>query len=282
MKEALYYNKIDNGSVQCILCPHNCIIKQDKSGICRVRKNINGKLYSMNYAKVASYALDPIEKKPLSHFHPGTMISSIGTFGCNLSCDYCQNYELVHLDAKIRDVPSELILEQVKRDGSIGLAYTYNEPTIWYEYVLETAVLIRENNLLNVLVTNGFINPEPFAELAKYIDAMNIDLKFMNVNHYKNICGASPGPVIETIKTANKLGIHVEITNLVISGLNSSSEDIEVLVDTIANINPDIPLHLSRYFPAHKMSNPPTKIEDLHNAYRIAKTKLKYVNLGNV
>ncbi len=282
MKEALYYYKMDDGSVQCVLCPHNCIIKQDRTGICKVRKNIWGILYTMNYGRVASYAIDPIEKKPLSHFHPGTMISSIGTFGCNLSCDYCQNYELVHLNANIREVPSELILEQVLRDGSIGLAYTYNEPTIWYEYVLETAKLIRGNNLVNVMVTNGFISPEPLAELAKYIDAMNIDLKFMNVNHYKNICGASPGPVIDTIKAADRFGIHVEITNLVISGLNSSTKDIEVLVDTISNINPNIPLHLSRYFPSYKMQIPPTNIEDLHNAYRIAKSKLKYVSLGNV
>lgn len=282
LKVAAHWRELNDNKLKCELCPHYCIIAPEGFGKCRVRKNIDGILYTLNYEKVISYALDPIEKKPLSNFMPDSIISSIGTYGCNLVCDFCQNYQLVNFDREVPSTPSMSILDLVLRDRSIGLAYTYNEPTVWFEYVLETAKLIKDYKLINVLVTNGFINEVPFRELAPYIDAMNIDYKFFNPVYYKNICAASPEPVVKTISLANSLGIHVEITTLLISGLNTSEEDVNGLVDMICEINPEIPLHLSRYFPAYKRTDPPTEMNDLYRAYEIAKSKLKHVYLGNV
>lgn len=282
MKVASHWKELKNNYLNCELCPHYCVIAPDDLGKCKVRKNIDGILYTLNYEKVVSYAIDPIEKKPLSNFMPDSMISSIGTYGCNLVCDFCQNYQLVNFNSEVASTPSMSILEMVLRDRTVGLAYTYNEPTIWHEYVLETAKLIKDYKLINVLVTNGYINEVPFKELAPYIDAMNVDFKFFKPIDYKNICAASPEPVISTISLANSLGIHVEITTLLISGLNTSEEDINGLVDMVAGINPSIPLHLSRYFPAYKRVDPPTDMKDLYRAYGIAKQKLEHVYLGNV
>lgn len=280
MKEALYYSKGEKDIVYCVLCPHYCKIPPERLGKCRVRKNIDGKLYTLNYGKITSYAYDPIEKKPLYHFYPGSSIFSIGTFGCNLECDFCQNWETVYHHYLSVDMEDKDIFTLAKAKDSIGIAYTYNEPGMWYEYVLYLSKKSKDMGLKNVLVTNGYINREPLLELLPYIDAMNIDLKSMNEGFYKTICKGSLTPVLETIEEAYKT-THIEITTLVIDDENSSSDEIEELAKKISSIDKSIPLHLSRYFPAYKMKLPPTKIETLLNARDTAKKYLDYIYIGN-
>ena len=285
MKLAMFFEKIENSKVHCSLCPHNCVIKPGSLGVCRARKNIDGNLYSLNYARIASVSLDPIEKKPLYRFHPGTMIMSAGTFGCNLKCSFCQNWSIAHRDAETIEILPETLaakaLETVK-NGNIGLAYTYNEPSIWYEYVYDTSRLAREKGLFNVLVTNGFISREPLELLLPFIDAMNIDVKAFTASFYEGICKGTLKNVMETVEAAAGR-CHVEVTTLVIPGLNDSMEEIERLSEWLAGISPEIPLHLSRFFPNYKMNDrPPTPIETLDKARETALRKLKYVYTGNV
>lgn len=283
MKEALFYEAKDNLKVHCHLCPHNCIIAEGRIGLCGVRKNSQGKLYSLNYGEITSLNLDPIEKKPLYHFHPGKFILSIGTKGCNLSCPFCQNWTISKdLSVATQKVTSEFIVERAKKIDSFGIAYTYNEPFIWYEFVLDTAKLAKKEGLENVLVTNGYINPEPLGEILPLIDAMNIDLKSIEEKFYINICAGKLSPVLETIKQSSRF-CHIELTNLIIPTLNDSEENFTKLVDWIyENIGDSVPLHFSRYFPCYKLDLPPTPIPTLKKAEAIAKKKLKYVYLGNV
>jgi len=285
MKLAQYFDKIEDLKVCCHLCPHSCVIRPDGLGACRARKNISGELYSMNYGKVTSISLDPIEKKPLYMFRPGSMILSSGTFGCNLKCSFCQNWSIAHQDAPTVEVsPDELIKKaiELKDKGNIGIAYTYNEPSIWYEYVSDTAKLARDNNLANVLVTNGFISREPLLELLPFIDAMNIDVKGYTASFYADICKGALDNVKQTVELCAKK-CHVEITTLVIPGLNDSAEEISRMSQWIASISPDIPLHLSRFFPNYKMNDrPPTPVDTLVRARDKATEYLKHVFLGNV
>lgn len=281
MKEAMYYKKGNNKEVYCVLCPHYCKIKDGNKGRCRARKNIDGTLYTLNYGKVTSYAYDPIEKKPLYHFYPGSYIFSIGSFGCNLACEFCQNWEIVYEQSLVIDVSDEEIITLAKSNDSIGIAFTYNEPSIWYEYVLDISKKTKELGLKNVLVTNGYINQEPLEEILPYIDAMNIDLKSFNDFYYRHYCKGTLEPVLRTIEIAAKK-THVEITTLLAGSENSSSEEIENLAKRIAEINKSIPLHFSRYFPAYKMKIPPTKLEILVEAQKIARKYLDYVYIGNV
>lgn len=280
MKKAMFYEKRDNDSVQCLLCPHGCVLAPDATGLCKARKNVAGDLYSLNYERVASAALDPIEKKPLYHFHPGKKILSLGTFGCNLKCSYCQNWTISQREAGTETLkPSELAdmaLKYVDR-GNIGLAYTYNEPSIWYEYVLEAAQLVRERGLANVLVTNGFINSEPLAQLLPYIDAMNIDVKAFNGRFYEKYCKGSLDAVVKTVE--NAVGsCHVEITTLIIPGLNDSTDEIGRLAKWLSSLNPDIVLHLTRFYPNYLMTDiPPTPDAMIENARKCAKSYLKHV-----
>ena len=281
-KEALWYEKLDNNIVHCHLCPHNCKIAEGKSGICKVRQNNNGTLYSLNYKRATSIAMDPMEKKPLYHFHPGKYILSIGTYGCNFRCDFCQNHEISQntLGGQTLDI-DELIKICKDKPNCVGIAYTYNEPTIWYEFVLECAKKFKEADLANVLVTNGYINTEPLKELLPYIDAMNIDLKSMNDEFYKKICGGRLEPIKNTIKETIK-NCHVEITSLIIPTKNDSPDNMEQLSKWIASLNPDTPLHLSRYYPAYKMQIPPTDPMTLLELKDIALQHLKHVYIGNV
>lgn len=281
LKEALYYSKGEKDEVFCVLCPHYCKIQLDKLGKCRARKNIDGTLYSLNYGKITSYAFDPIEKKPLYHFYPGENIFSIGTFGCNLGCDFCQNWEAVYHESLSMKMEDHEVLTLAKAKDSIGIAFTYNEPSIWFEYVLYMSKKIKDMGLKNVLVSNGYINKEPLLELLPYIDAINIDLKSIDEGFYKSVCKGSLLPVLETIEEATKV-THVEVTTLVIDDENSSLEEIEDLAKKLGSINRSIPLHLSRYFPAYKMKIPPTKVETLMEARNIAKKYLDYVYLGNL
>ena len=282
-KEALFYEKLNGREVKCLLCPQTCRIVEGKTGFCRVRKNIDGKLYSLIYGQISSIALDPIEKKPLYHYHPKEFILSIGTKGCNLACGFCQNFSISQgLNVPTQEITCEEIITKAKNCQSFGIAYTYNEPLIWYEFVLDTAKLARREGLKNVLVTNGFINPEPLRKILPFIDAMNIDLKSIEDDFYRNTCKGFLAAVLETIKKAKQF-CHVELTNLIIPTLNDSEGNFEKLVDWIYNnLGEDTPLHFSRYFPCHKFDIPPTPPVTLQKARDIAAAKLKYVYLGNV
>ncbi len=281
MKEALYY-KLEDDKIRCQLCPQNCLIAEGRSGKCRVRKVKNGKLYATSYGEVSALNIDPIEKKPLYHFYPGSRILSLGTVGCNLSCNFCQNYSIAQEEARETKYlsPKEAVA-LAKEKNSLGIAYTYSEPLVWYEYILATAKLARKNNLENVLVTNGMINSEPFNELIKIIDAMNIDLKAFSNQFYQKLCGGMLEPVKQRIKSASER-VHLEITTLLIPGHNDSEEMIERLTDWIAEIDPEISLHLSRYFPNYQLQEEITPVETLLKAKKIAEQKLDYVYLGNL
>ncbi|MDD4878920.1 MAG: AmmeMemoRadiSam system radical SAM enzyme [Candidatus Omnitrophica bacterium] len=282
MKEALYWEKAD-GAVRCLLCPHDCKIVNGITGVCGVRQNIDGKLYSLVYGEATSVSLDPVEKKPLYHFHPGEYILSLGTKGCNFKCPFCQNWAISQdLGASAQKITSQWVVDKAKECKSFGIAYTYNEPFIWYEFVLETAKLAKGEGLENVLVTNGFVNPKPLEEMLPFIGAMNIDLKSIDDEFYRKYCKGSLEPVLQTIKTSVK-ACHVELTNLVIPGLNDSEDNFIRLVDWIyTNAGADVPLHFSRYFPCYKMDQPVTSKETLEKAYKIAKKKLRNVYLGNI
>lgn len=284
MQEARFYEKLEDGRVWCHLCPQNCRISPGHVGFCRARKNEGGVLYTLNYGRISAWGIDPIEKKPLYHFYPGTQIFSVGTFGCNFHCGFCQNWQIAHGEPLTQTCsPAELVeiaCRAEERSGSIGIAYTYSEPLIWYEYVCDAARLAREKGLKNVLVTNGSVQEEPLRELLPYIDAMNIDVKAFTEDFYREICRGKLGPVLRTVEIAHGR-CHVEITNLIVPTKNDGEEEIAALVDWVASLDPAIPLHFSRYFPQYRFNLPPTPLATLKKAREIALKKLKYVYIGN-
>ncbi len=276
----------DGDAVRCGLCPHRCRISEGKAGICGVRENRGGTLFAATYGKVAAVAVDPIEKKPLFHFHPGARILSIGSVGCNFRCEFCQNSHLLLRQAPLRQAPVESVriedlLRTARREHSIGIAYTYNEPFIQFEFVLECAKAFRAAGMKNVLVTNGYVCPEPLSEILPFVDAMNIDLKSMDPAFYRKICGGTLDPVLATIRTAAK-ATHVELTTLLYTGHNDGEEQVRKGIDFIVETDREIPLHISRYFPMHRATAPPTPPDRLASAYRIARERLPYVYVGNV
>lgn len=287
MKEALFYEKKDN-YVQCHLCPKNCIIKEDKYGNCGVRKNINGKLISEVYGKAVSVAIDPIEKKPLYHFYPGSKILSFGTVGCNLHCKFCQNYNTSQ--AKPGEYPSTKIspkqlIELTLKKNCHSIAATYNEPTIFYEYMFDTFKLAKKNKIKTVAVSNGYINKEPLKKLLPYLNAINVDLKAFTNEFYTKISNASLDPILETLKTIHKSKTWLEITNLIIPSLNDDLNQIKEMCNWIKdNLSVNIPLHFSAFYPMYKLDNiEPTPKEILIKARDIAKeTGIKYVFIGNI
>lgn len=290
MKPAKHWEaaKDKNEFIHCYLCPHNCIIAEGKRGICRVRENIKGKLYAMSYGKAVSINIDPIEKKPLFHFLPGTETLSFGTPGCNLRCSHCQNWEISQ--AKPEDFPTpdtkpEDIVDRAKKYGYSSISYTYAEPTIFYEYVYDTAILARDEEIKNIMVTNGYIEKKPLLELYPLIDAANVDLKGFNEEFYIKECGAKLKPVLDALKLMKNCGTWVEITNLIIPTMNDNMKEIKEMCSWIAdNMGNDTPLHFSRFFPMYKVLDlPPTPLETLVKAREIAlKAGLKFVYIGNV
>lgn len=278
---ALYWEKSVANHVTCLLCPHACTLKPSQAGLCRVRVNRDGVLYTANYAKIISYGYDPVEKKPIRHFMPGSMVFSIGTFGCNFGCTFCQNHELVYFEGDSDGMSDDQVIRMAERQGSIGIAYTYNEPTVWYEYVLHLCQLAHARGLKNILVTNGFINEAPLRQLLPYIDAMNIDLKAMHEGFYKAYCKGSLEPVMKTIAIAAQ-HTHVEVSHLMIDTLNADLEETEALSRFLASIDPEFPLHLSRYFPNHQMDLPMTQASTLRRAAVVARKHLKHVYIGNI
>ncbi len=281
MKECMFYEKLDE-RIKCTLCPHNCLISEGEMGICKQRKNINGKLISLNYSKITSLGVDPIEKKPLYHFMEGTKTFSLGSMGCNFSCKFCQNYRIAKEENPYYEIvePKEAV-EKALDNNIPSISFTYNEPTVWYEYVLETAKLAKENNLKTICVTNGFINSEPLKKLLEYIDAFNVDLKAFDSNFYKDLCGGRVEPVLNSLEIINKKA-HLEVTTLVIGGDKGNVKDVKNIIKWISKLDRKIPLHLSRYFPAYMMKEPPTDIETLIKLKNIGEEYLDELYIGNV
>ncbi len=288
LKEASYYQSLGSGVVECNLCPHQCVLASGERGLCRVRENIQGKLYSLVYNKPVSIHLDPIEKKPLFHFLPGTATYSVATVGCNLRCLYCQNWEISQSfpeDAKsVNRTPEQLVAEALAL-GAQSIAYTYSEPTVFYEYMTETAKLAREKGLKNVVISAGYINPEPLKELCKYVDAIKIDLKAFNNDFYKRIVGGKLEPVLRSLKVIKEQGVWLEIVYLVIPGENDNSEEIKNMAQWIKeNLGENVPLHFSRFHPTYKLINLPSTPEaTVRKLRQIAIDEgLKYVYTGNL
>lgn len=283
MKEALYYKKEASGRVRCRLCPHGCLIAEGKRGLCWGRVNRGGMLFSEIYGKTTSIALDPIEKKPLYHYHPGEKILSLGTNGCNFFCPWCQNW-MISQDRgqEAADITVGQVIGRAKNLGSFGIAYTYNEPFIWFEFVLDCCKAARQEGLENVFVTNGYVNAEPLREILPFIGAANIDIKSIEEEFYRDRCRGRLEPVLATSRIIKERA-HVEITNLIIPTLNDAPELIKKLADWVAdNLGADTPLHFSRYFPCYKTDIEPTPRAALERAKEIAEKRLKYVYLGNV
>lgn len=286
MKECDLYKK-EKEKVRCLACSHKCLISEGKTGICGVRKNIKNKLYLLVYGKVASMNVDPIEKKPLYHFLPGTMSFSICTVGCNFRCLWCQNFDISQVSKKGiifgEDISPSEIVKRAIQTGCKSISYTYTEPAIFIEFVKDIAKLAKKKKLKNILVTNGYFSKESFDYIKDYVDAMNIDLKSFSDEFYSKYCGGRLKPVLETIKRAHDKGIHIELTTLVIPGLNDSEEEFEKIAKFIASIDKNIPWHISRFFPMYKMLNKQiTPLETLKKAEKIGKRYLKYVHIGNV
>jgi len=274
-------------SVICNICPHHCNLKEGQTGLCRARKNVNGQITAINYGKLTALALDPIEKKPLNRFYPGSSILSVGSFGCNLKCSFCQNHHISMAsenEIKVQSVKPEELINiglDLKNRGNIGIAYTYNEPLVGYEFVRDCAKLARDNNLKNVVVTNGCFCREPMKELLPFIDALNIDLKGFTNEFYKKLGGD-----LDTVKNFIKLAAsfcHVEVTTLIIPGENDSEDEMREISEFLLSVSPDIPLHISRFFPCYKMRDKgPTEVKKVYKLADIAREKLKYVYEGNV
>jgi pyruvate formate lyase activating enzyme len=289
MKEALYYEKLKDDAVNCRLCPWLCTIKPDSIGQCGVRKNIKGKLYSLVYARPCAVNIDPIEKKPLYHFMPGAKAFSISTIGCNFFCGFCQNWQISkasadNIDKEYDELLPEQVVELCKQNKCEVISYTYTEPTIFYEYMLDIAKLAQKQGIKNTIVSNGYINEKPLRELCKYIDGANIDLKGFTNDFYLKICKGKLEPVLQTLKILREQGVWVEITNLVVPVLNDDFEKIEEMSKWIAkNLGKDVPLHFSRFHPDYKMTGAaPTPMETLKDAKKIAEKYLDYVYIGNV
>ena len=285
-REAKYWEK-KNGSIKCLLCPHECIIGEGKRGICGVRENKNGKLYTLIYASASSAYPDPIEKKPLFHFYPNSLVYSLGTVGCNFKCLHCQNYTISQVKPEeyfLEEMLPENVIERAKKCCN-GIAFTYNEPTIWFEYAYDVAKLAKKNDLYTVFVTNGYINEEPLKEISKYLDAANIDVKSLSNEFYKEICKAKLEPVLHACKLYKEKGLHVEITYLVIPTKNDSMDDIKKFCRWIMEeFGEEQVIHFTAFYPNYKMLHlPPTSFRKLLEIYNVAKKEgMQYVYLGNV
>lgn len=290
LKEALYYRVIDTkkGIVECQLCPRGCMIAEGEYGFCRARKNIKGKLYSLGYASPCAVHIDPIEKKPFFNVYPRSLSFSVASAGCNLRCRFCQNWQISQAspeDTANQLLPPEKLVALAQQNRCRSIAYTYTEPTNFFEYMLDTAKIASSKGILNVCHSNGYINQEPLRTLCKYLDAANIDLKGFNRSFYNKLCEAELEPVLETIKTLKRSGVWVEITNLVIPGHN---DDQKMLTDMCRwiyqNAGADVPIHFSRFFPMYRMTNiSPTPVSTLEKARDIAlKAGLQFAYTGNV
>jgi pyruvate formate lyase activating enzyme len=290
MKEAMFYESTSENGVRCNLCNHRCKIKEGKRGICGVRENRGGKLYSFVYGKIIAEHIDPIEKKPLFNFLPGSRAFSIGTVGCNFHCKHCQNsdisqYPHEHGGEVIgQDRNSDQIVTAAKAAGCETIAYTYTEPTIFYEFAYDTAVLARKEGIKNVFVSNGYMSSEAAGQIVPYLDGINVDLKAFTDKFYKEVCGARLNPVLETILLMKELDVWVEVTTLIIPGLNDGEQELRDIARFVKSVGPEIPWHVSQFYPAYKLlDRPPTPVATLRRAREIGMEEgLRYVYEGNV
>lgn len=276
--------KYDNYT-ECRLCPHLCKIAPGKKGICGVRKNTGEKIELLTYGVISGLSTDPVEKKPFYHFFPGRKILSIGSYGCNMRCDFCQNWHISQQRSEssmLKTDISSIIGKALSSNNNVGLAFTYNEPVIWFEFMRDVALMIREKGMYNAMVSNGFVNRGPLSEMIQFIDAFNIDLKSFNADFYSKMTGAELAPVKESLKQIAISGRHLEITTLVIPGRNDDTEEMEMEAKWIADeLGNDVPLHLSRYYPMYKRSDPSTPEQTLVRLCETALKHLKNVYLGN-
>ncbi len=286
--KALFYEKVAGDIVNCLLCPNACKLSDGQIGICRARKNIKGELYSLVYGQIATAHIDPIEKKPFFHVLPGTEAYSIATPGCNMRCLFCQNWEISQAypwEVQTASVTPEQVVDDALKNGCRSIAFTYSEPTIYYEYMLDIAKLAHQKGLKTVVVSNGYINQAPLKELLNYIDAYKVDFKAFNTGFYKELTGGSLDPVLQTMKTIHDQGVWLEVVTLLIPGRNDSEKEIRGLCKWIRqNLGDEVPLHFSRFHPMHKLLNlPPTPVETVIRARQIAMEEgLKYVYTGNI
>ena len=288
MKKAMLYEKLADKKVRCKLCSHRCLIPEGKYGICGVRVNKDGELYSLVYKKIVAKHNDPIEKKPLYHFYPGSLSFSVATVGCNFKCLFCQNADISQMPREEgrligMDTSPEEIVEEALRSGAKSISYTYTEPTIFFELAYETAKLAAAKGLKNVFVSNGYMTKEALETIAPYLHAANIDLKSFQDKFYKEICGARLQPVLDTITNMVKMGIWVEVTTLLIPTLNDSEKELRDIARWISQLNPDIPWHVSRFYPTYRLLHlPPTSVERVRKAREIGLEEgLHYVYTGN-
>jgi pyruvate formate lyase activating enzyme len=289
MQEAMFYETMTDKKVQCQLCARNCIIPEGKVGICRVRINRGGKLYSKVYGRACSVCSDPIEKKPIFHYMPGTYVLSFGTVSCNLRCQYCQNYTITQV--RVKEVPltdlgaPETVVSEARNLACKGIAWTYNEPTVWFEYAYETSKLAKQHKLYTVFVTNGYINPEPLRKLAPYLDTMNIDVKAFTDENYRKMNKAKLSPVINTCELAKKLEIHIELGYLIVPTHNDSTAELQSFSNwVVEKLGENTPVHFLRFQPNFKLLRyPQTPMKTMLNAYTIGiDAGLNYVYLGNL
>lgn len=287
MQEALFYRQMGNFKVQCLLCPHNCVIEPGHYGLCHTRMNQKGSLYTSNYGFLSAVSSDPIEKKPLYHFHPGSSILSIGSYGCNLRCDFCQNCDISQIDDYTFDrqaftEAADLANKAIQHRNNIGLAYTYNEPSVYFEYMIRCAGIIREANMCNVMVTNGYINKSPLDDLLGCMDAFNVDLKSFRNTFYRDRSGASLKPVLNTISRIAGSASHLELTFLIIPDHNDNEGEWKQMLQWISDhCSRDTVLHVSRYFPRFKMQKPPTPLTTISRFLDMARDQLDFVYPGN-
>jgi len=287
--EAAFWKPADGGAADCFLCEHRCRVAPGKRGVCRVRENAGGRLETLVYGRLIAAHVDPIEKKPLHHFLPGSLSYSIAAVGCNFQCGFCQNWQISQWP---RRQPGEMpgdpaapgeIVEAARRRRCASVSYTYTEPTIFYEYARDTAVLARKAGLKNVFVTNGFMTAEALQEMAAWLDAANVDLKAWSDDFYRRVCKGRLEPVKETIRRMHAAGIHVEATTLLVTGQNDSAGDLKGIAGFLASVSPDLVWHVSRYHPDFEMSEPPTPLETIDQAVRIGREAgLRYVYGGNI
>lgn len=286
MHEAKYYTRINDLQVKCMLCPHECIISDGKSGNCAVRSVKEGVLFADTYGKLAAIAIDPIEKKPLYHFYPGSSILSIGSVGCNLHCSFCQNSDISQyndsLKKRLKSVSVKEVIGQMKENSLRLVAYTYNEPVVFFEYILDLARVVLAEGCESVMVTNGYINRNPLKEQIPYISAFNVDLKAYKDSFYRKTTGSSMKPVLDTIELIKRSDKHIEITFLVIPGLNDQKDDFLKMARFISqHFGRKQVLHISRYYPHYKLKIPPTPLATIIELTNIAKQELDFVYPGN-
>lgn len=287
-REAMFYTQLKNQTVRCDLCAHHCKIEEGDYGFCSVRQNLSGKLFTLVFGEAIARNVDHIEKKPLYHFLPGSLAFSIGTVGCNLRCGFCQNWQISQAGKKGGTLGNKLLPEEVITAAQVNncasIAYTYTEPTIFFEYAFETAQLARAEGIKNIFVTNGFMTPQVLDAAAPYLDAVNVDLKAWDNEYYKKYCQARLKPVLASIRHLKELSIWQELTTLIIPGENDSEEQLKAIAGFIASVDADIPWHISAFHPTHEfMDRKSTPVQTLHKAEEIGRKQgLKYIYLGNV